>query len=345
MLLAQKNYLALGSGVIFPLFLALLSHYITSVIWVKNHGWSPMVIAMILGMLYGSTLRQYLPHTWTPGIQFCAKKILRLAIVLYGFRLTFQEVAQVGMHGFFLDLLMVALTMVLGALVGIKVFKLDRDLALLISSGAAICGAAAVLATEGVLKSEPYKATFAVITVVLFGTIAMFLYPCLQHLHFFGFNNVQYGVYTGATMYEVAQVVVAGAAVSPESSNIAMILKMTRVMLLAPMLLILSAYLTRVTTMLRVNKQDKRRSAYHNIPWFAVLFIIVVIFNSLDILPYHLMTSINHLDIFLLTMAMAALGIETNFSTVKKVGLKSLYFAFFLFIWLMSAGYLLQQLL
>ena len=333
------------NGIIFALLFALSSNYIASFEWVRNHGFSPLVIAIVLGMIYGSTLRRHLPHEWTSGIQFCAKKILRFAIVLYGFRLTFQEVYQVGLHGFTLDLAIVGLTMVMGVFIGVKVFKLDRDIAILISSGAAICGAAAVLATEGVLKSEPYKAAFAVITVVLFGTIGMFLYPFLQHMNYLGLNETQYGIYVGATIHEVAQVVVAGAAVSPEAGNIAVIVKMTRVMLLAPMLIVLGCYLSASCRGYRrsPNKTNMASSALKSIPWFAVMFIVVVGFNSLRLLPHSVLELINGIDTFLLTMAMAALGIETNFVKVKQIGLKPIYFALFLFAWLIGGGYLLNQ--
>lgn len=340
---AKENRHHTFNGIFFALLFALSSNYIANFAWIKNHGFSPLVIAIILGMIYGSTLRRHLPHEWTPGIQFCAKKILRFAIVLYGFRLTFQEVYQVGLHGFTLDLAIVILTMIIGAVVGVKLFKLDRDIAILISSGAAICGAAAVLATEGVLKSEPYKAAFAVITVVLFGTIGMFLYPILQHMNYLGLNETQYGIYVGATIHEVAQVVVAGAAISPEAGNIAVIVKMTRVMLLAPMLIALGFYLAHFTKTAHANEKNKLSSAFKSIPWFAVMFIVVVGLNSLQLLPHNILELINSIDTFLLTMAMAALGIETNFVKVKQIGFKPIYFACFLFAWLLAGGYLLNQ--
>lgn len=343
MLFAKENRHHTFNGIIFALLFALSSNYIASFDWVKSHGFSPLVIAIVLGMIYGSTLRTHLPHEWTPGIQFAAKKLLRIAIVFYGFRLSFQEVYQVGLHGFMLDGIIVALTMIIGTIVGVKLFKLDRDIAILISSGAAICGAAAVLATEGVLKSEPYKAAFAVITVVLFGTMGMFIYPFLQHMNYLGLDSTQYGIYAGATIHEVAQVVVAGSAVSPEAGNVAVIVKMTRVMMLAPMLIILGFFIASVAKNQHGVENNKFKIAFKSIPWFAVMFIVVVGFNSLHYLPKNLIEIINNLDTFLLTMAMAALGIETNFSKVKQIGLKPIYFAFFLFIWLMAGGYFINQ--
>lgn len=325
------------NGIFFTCLFAFSSYYLASLHWVAAKGFSPLVIAMVLGMVYGSTLRHHLPHKWTPGIQFIAKRILRLAIVFYGFRLTFQEVAAVGLDGCIFDLLIVSLTLVIGTWAGIKLFKLDRDTSILISSGAAICGAAAVLATEGVLKSEPYKAAIAVISVVLFGTIAMFLYPFMQHANCFGFDNTHYAIFAGATIHEVAQVLVAGSQVSTQAGNTAVIVKMTRVMLLAPALIVLGVWLARTA------KHKLQHKLSKTIPWFAVIFIGVVGFNSLNLLPREIVNVINQADTFLLTLAMAALGIETNLTKAKKIGLRPLYFSMFLFGWLMGGGYLLGK--
>lgn len=327
------------NGIFFTCLFALSSYYIASWHWVAAKGFSPLVIAVVLGMIYGSTLRHHLPQEWTPGIQFIAKRVLRFAIIFYGFRLSFQQVATVGLDGIILDLIIVSVTLFMGTWIGIKIFKLDRDTSLLISSGAAICGAAAVLATEGILKSEPHKAAIAVISVVIFGTLGMFLYPFMQSSGWFGLDNSQYAIFAGATIHEVAQVLVAGSEISAQTGNIAVIVKMTRVMLLAPALIVVGMWLVRTT-------QNKlQHNIFATIPWFAVLFICVVGFNSLDLLPEQLVNVINNVDTFLLTLAMAALGIETNFNKVVQIGLKPLYLSLFLFGWLMGGGLLLSKLL
>jgi len=114
-----------------------------------------------------------------PGIQFSAKTLLRTAIVFYGFRITFQEISEVGIEGLVVSIVMVATTFIIGTYVGIKYFKMDRNLAFLTASESSVCGAAAVLATEPITKSESYKSAIAVSTVVLYGTLAMFIYPVL----------------------------------------------------------------------------------------------------------------------------------------------------------------------
>ena len=324
------------SGIFFVALFAFSAMYIGEFHFVASLGISPLVVAILLGMLYGNTLRSRLPHEWTPGVQFSAKMILRAAIVFYGFRITFQQIYAVGIHALLLDIVIITTTILLAVFVGMKIFKLDRDSSILIGSGASICGAAAVLATEGTLKSESYKAAMAVATVVLFGTISMFLYPVLFKEGFFALTSEQYGILTGATVHVVAQVVVAGNAVSDAACSNAVIVKMARVMMLAPFLVIVGYVISKLSSSSGVKGKIL-------IPWFAVYFVVVAGFNSLTLLPASLVALINNIDTFMLAMAMAALGIETNFSKIKTVGMKPLYLAFILFLWLLFGGYALTK--
>lgn len=329
MTFSKENRSNTLSGLLFVALFALSSSYLAEINWIAQIGINSLVLAIIMGIIYSNTLRHRLPSLWVPGIHFSAKYLLRLAIILYGFRVTFQQIASVGVLGIALDIFVVSSTLLLGYWVGVKIFKLDRHLSLLISSGSAICGVAAVLALENVLESEAYKATVAVGTVVLFGSISMFLYPILQHAGVFGFTNYQYGIFTGASIHEVAQALVAGSNISSESGNIAVIVKMTRVLLLVPTLIILS--------FCEGSSSKPKKKTKISIPWFAVIFLLVIGFNSLNLLPISLIDTIYKFDIFLLTMAMAAIGMETNINKIKKVGLKPLYFATFLFGWLITS--------
>ena len=169
---------------------------------------------------------------------------MRTGIVLYGFKLTFQSVIDIGGSALALDLIVVTLTILLGAGLG-RLLKMDRDTALLTSIGSSICGAAAVLGAEPVVKSKPYKAAVAVSTVVIFGTLSMFLYPALHRAGILDLTPEQMGLFTGATLHEVAHVVGAGNAMGQAISDPAIIVKMIRVMMLAPVLVVLSIVLAR----------------------------------------------------------------------------------------------------
>jgi uncharacterized integral membrane protein (TIGR00698 family) len=298
----------------------------------KSVGISPLIVGIVLGMIFGNTFRSKLPSDWSPGIIYNTKIVLRAAIIFYGFRITFQQISGVGIEGLIADVIMLSTTFLLGSIVGIRVLKMDAETTFMCSSGAAICGAAAVLATEPVVKAESHKTSVSVATVVVFGTIAMFIYPILYKAGIFGFDFTQMGIYIGASVHEVAHVVGAGNAISNETAETAVIVKMARVMLLVPLLMALSYFVGK--------KGGNTGKTQIKIPWFAVGFIAVAAFNSLQWLPSSTVHSINVADTFLLTMAMTALGMETTVAKFKAVGGKPFLLAFILFIWLIVFGWI-----
>lgn len=165
-------------GILLMALFACAAFYIGEMNWVKALSLSPLVVGIILGMLYANSLRNNLPDTWVPGITFSSKRILRFGIILYGFKLSFQDVVAVGFPAIVIDAIVVVLTILLGVFVG-RLLKMDRSIALLTACGSAICGAAAVMGVDGAIRPKPYKTAVAVATVVIFGTLSMFLYPIL----------------------------------------------------------------------------------------------------------------------------------------------------------------------
>ena len=326
------------SGILFVALFSMSATYLADFELLKHLGISPLIVGIVLGMIYANTLRNKLPKEWVSGILFSTKTILRTGIVLYGFRITFQNIEAVGTSGIFTSVVIVASTFIIGYLVGTKILKLDKETTILTSAGSSICGAAAVLATEPVINAEPYKSAIAVSTVVVFGSIAMFLYPFLYKLGIIPLSPEAMGIYIGGTIHEVAHVVAAGNAVGIEAAKTAVIVKMIRVMLLAPFLVILGFWLVR-TTQHVAHKQKSKIT----IPWFAVFFIVVAGFNSFNLLSQALVSNINAIDTFLLTMAMTALGMETSVDKFKNVGMKPIYLATILFAWLMVGGFFIVK--
>ncbi|GAC1321458.1 MAG: YeiH family protein [Collimonas sp.] len=319
--------------------------------WLQAHGFSALTLAIVIGMLVGNLGYQQIAPVCAPGVNFSKQKLLRLGIILYGFRLTFQDIGHVGLSGVLIDALVLCSTFGIALLLGTRVFKLDRKTAMLIGAGSSICGAAAVMATEPVLRAQPAQVTVAVATVVVFGSLAIFLYPLLYqlnlHWHFLAASPLAFGIYTGSTVHEVAQVVAAARAISPDAANTAVIAKMVRVMMLAPFLMLLSAYLSKKTSVAKNENADstaKRGAGGLAIPWFAFGFVAVVAFNSMNLLPGTLVSHINDADNALLAMAMAALGISTHFSSLRTAGIKPLMFAAVLFGWLIVGGALINTL-
>ncbi|WP_333494504.1 YeiH family protein [Kluyvera sp. CHPC 1.251] len=318
--------------------LALTAVITGAAVWIGNIpavagvGMSALTLAILFGMVIGNTIYPKLWQSCDGGVLFAKQHLLRLGIILYGFRLTFSQIADVGVSGIVIDALTLCSTFTMACWLGQKVFGLDKHTSWLIGAGSSICGAAAVLATEPVVKAEASKVTVAVATVVIFGTLAIFIYPAMYPLLAHWFSPEAYGIYIGSTMHEVAQVVAAGHAVTPETENAAVIAKMLRVMMLAPFLLFMAA---RVKQLAPAGATEKSKIT---IPWFAIMFIVVTIFNSFHLLPNSVVQMLITLDTIMLAMAMAALGVTTHVSALKKAGAKPLMMALVLFIWLIVGG-------
>lgn len=314
---------------------------------------SPLIIGIVLGMIYANTLRMHLPNEWTSGIKFSSKTILRTAIIFYGFRLTLTDVISAGWSAVVVDLIIVSSVLLMGLLLG-RLLKLDTDTSILTASGSAICGAAAVLGTEPVLKADSSKTVVAVSTVVIFGTLSMFLYPLLYSAGIFKLSPHYMGIYTGSTLHEVAHVAGAGATMSvaahaPEIAGIATITKMIRVILLAPFLIILGAFVARR----KGSSTNGKRQI--SVPWFAIWFMVAIGVNTLfhyfatkggwDGGYNEVLTLVKGVDNFGLTMAMTALGCEAGIDKFKQAGAKPFILALLLFFWLIGIGYLLAKFL
>ena len=331
-------------GLILCSFLAIVSMQLGGLPSFAMNGLSALTIAILLGMLAGNTFYPHLGSKANAGIDFSKKNLLRLGIIFYGLRLTTQDIAAVGLAGVMTDAVIVCSTFGLAYVLGKRLFGLDEKTTILIGAGSSICGAAAVLATEPIVDGRTEQVTVAVATVVVFGTLAMFLYPALyvfnQHEPVILGNANQFGIYIGSTIHEVAQVVVAGNTIDSAAADTAVITKMVRVMMLAPFLVCLSVWLNKR----KINPQlEANSSSKIMIPWFAVFFIGVVIFNSLDLIPLSTQTFTTAIDTFLLAVAMSALGITTQISSIKKAGIRPLLLALILFIWLVIGGALINR--
>jgi uncharacterized integral membrane protein (TIGR00698 family) len=331
-------------GIGFIAIISILATLISQINAVSQLGISPLVMGIVIGIIFANTLHHTIPSSWESGITFSAKKILRFAIVFYGFRITFQEIGNVGLEGFLVSFIMLASTFILGTWIGTRFFKMEQDTSILTASGASVCGAAAVLATEPVVKAQEHKTAIAVSMVVLFGTISMFLYPILHTMGILDMTAKEFGIYVGGTIHEVAQVVAVPASVpglDQEAADTAVIVKMTRVIMIAPMLIVLGIWLSY-----QAQKSGSESTKVKLvIPWFAVYFILVAGFNSLNIVPTNIVNIINETDTFLLTMAMTALGIGTRFAKFKGLGLAPIYTALSMFIWLVVGGYFITKLI
>lgn len=327
--------------------ITLLSDWLGEWRWLQQSGISTLVVAITLGMVLGNTVYPRMAHVVTPGVVFSKQKLLRLGIIFFAIHLTLQDIRAAGSAVILIDLLMVLSTFGLALLIGRFLLKMDSTTVFLIGAGSSICGAAAVLATEPIVDARAEQVTIAVSTVVVFGTLATFLYPLLyqlnQHWQLLPTSAHVFGIYAGSTIHEVAQVVAAARSFGSEGTNVAVIAKMLRVMLLPIFLLSLSVHVVRRARSLHVSGNQTNSSANATlpavtIPWFAFIFVAMVGVNSVVTVPAEMARIISSLDATMLTIAMAALGLTTHRSAFRLAGKAPIILATVLFVWLVVGG-------
>ena len=323
--------------------ITLLAIALAKIEQVSEFGLSALPLAIVIGMLYGHFSVRIEDKRDQQFSTFCKQKLLRAGIVLFGFGLSLQQILAVGWQAVVIDLVVICTIFTVGTFVGIKVLKLHRDVAILTAAGSAICGAAAILATESVLKPKQEHITIAIATVVLFGTLAMFSYPFIYQL--VEMRDQSFGIYIGSTVHEVAQAVAAGQSINGETMQTAVVVKLIRVMMLAPFIIMLSSVLCRISNRNTSNSADKgakREKSVITIPWFVFGFMAAAMVNSVISLPESLKAVLSFASQFSLAMAMAALGAQTQWATIKAAGPKPLILALLLFIILIFGGFFLS---
>lgn len=274
---------------------------------------SALMIAIVLGMLVRNTVG--IPAACGPGIRFSLRRILRFAIVLLGFQLSARQIVEVGGKG----VLIVAVTLAaafffttwLGGRLGV-----DRKLAELIAAGTSICGASAVVATNSVTEGSDEDVAYAIAVVTLFGCASMLLYPVGSAL--IQMPAHAYGLWAGASIHETAQVLAAAFQGGAVSGQIATVSKLSRVMLLAPVVLTLG-WVTRRRD--GAGSFSGKKTAIP-VPLFLLGFIAAIGINSAAILPPSTTQLLVKTDQFLLALSLGAMGLETSFRKVREAGLK-----------------------
>jgi uncharacterized integral membrane protein (TIGR00698 family) len=271
-----------------------------------------MIVAIALGALVHNALGT--PLAAKPGVAFSLRWILRFAIILLGFQLTARQVMDVGATSFaVIAVSLIAcfiVTKPLGAALGV-----DAKLTELIAAGTSICGASAIIAANTITKAPEEDCAYAVACVTLCGMVAMVLYPFLPLL--LGLTAREYGLWTGASVHEVAQVVAASYQAGKEAGDYATITKLTRVIMLAPMMMALGALAAR-----RSNGSGEPGSA--PLPYFALGFIAAIAANStVDIAP-PAKDAIVAATTFLLALSLAAMGLATDVKKFAPKGARAL---------------------
>ncbi len=267
---------------------------------------SPLMLAIVLGALWRNLLG--VPAAATPGIAACIRLPLRAGIVLLGLQLTFGQLLDIGLVGAMVLVACVVLTFFFTLALG-RALKVDACLAQLIAAGTSICGASAVVAANSVVRARGEAVAYALGVITLCGTVVMLLFPLLGA--FAGLSDHAYGVWIGASVHEVAQAVAAAFAHGEAAGQYGTVSKLTRVLLLAPMVILLGQALARQAGVARADVP---------VPWFAFGFVGMVAVASSGLLPSPALGALAVVAQALLAAALAAVGLETDLRQIGAQG-------------------------
>jgi uncharacterized integral membrane protein (TIGR00698 family) len=292
---------------------------------------SPLVIAVVLGALTSNL--GWLPENCRVGLGFAARNLLRLGIVLLGLQLSFSQVRELGAPGLALVIVVVAATFTGTQWLGKKV-GLSPGLSLLVATGFSICGASAIAAMRPVSDADDDDMAYAIALVTICGTLAIFLLPVIGEL--IGFSGAQFGSWVGASVHDVAQTVATAASGNDDAQDAAIVVKLTRVMLLAP--LVAAVSFTRRQKLNRTSATDSKTQKAKLppiVPLFVVGFIAAISINSSFNLPSEFLSNVKWLEKSLLACALVGLGAGVDARKLRRVGSRPL--ALGLISWMLIA--------
>ena len=278
----------------------------------EHYGAPVMLFALLLGM--GLNFLS-IEGVCKLGIEFTSRTVLRLGIALLGMRITLDQITALGWQPVALVISLVVITISI-SIVAAKVLGFNRLFGMLTGGATAICGASAALALSASLPNHPQKekaTLFTVIGVSALSTLAMIVYPMIAR--WLDLPPQLAGVFLGATIHDVAQVVGAGYSMSTETGDTATVVKLMRVAMLLPVI-VCAAMITR---MQGVDSSGERPPL---LPWFAVAFFVLACINSTGWVPTIIQTSVNELSRWALIIAISALGMKTQLRELAKVGIK-----------------------
>ena len=274
----------------------------------------PVIGGPVLGILFGMILAfRKRPSLFKEGIDYTSKKLLQYSIILLGFDMNLFNVLKVGKQTLLLMAFTLTITFLAAFMAG-KLLKLDGNTKTLIGVGSAICGGSAIAATAPVINANEEEVARSISTIFLFNAIAAFLFPFLGHLLMM--SNESFGLWAGTAINDTSSVVAAGYSYSNEAGNLAVIVKLTRTLMIVPVTLFLAIYTSK-------KKVDNKKTDYSLVkifPWFVLGFITTAIMNTFINLPDGLSLFLAQSGKFIIVMAMAAIGLNTNLVKLVKNG-------------------------
>lgn len=281
------------------------------------------VFGITAGIIINNTTKLCLTLPVGKGIDFTAKKILQYSIIMMGFGFSAQTVIKTG-----LESLTVTLATIFTAFVSMfifsKILKTSYKLSNLIGVGTAICGGSAIAAVSPIIKADDQEISYAISTIFLFNVMAVFIFPFFGRL--LGMDEPTFGVWAGTAINDTSSVVAAAYTYGETAGDHATVVKLTRATLIVPIALIYAAI------EMRGNSRQAGVSLYKIFPWFILCFVLAAVFNSIAGIPESLSGTLKSISKFMITMALCAIGLKTDFRKILSSGVKPLLLGFMVWI-------------
>lgn len=283
----------------------------------------PIIGSPVLGILFGMILAFWKrPVIFDNGIKYTSKKLLQYSIILIGFDMDLFNVFKVGSQTLILMCFTLIAAFVTAFIAG-KLLKVDSKTATLIGVGTSICGGSAIAATAPVIHATDEDVAHSMSTIFLFNVVAAFLFPFLGHV--LGMNDDSFGMWVGTAVNDTSSVVAAGYTFSNAAGNLAVIVKLTRTLMIVPVTLILALYTSRKIT---GGHSGRSYSIAKIFPWFVLGFLAASVVNTYVPMPEDIGSSLAQVGKFLIVMAMASIGLNTNIVKLVRNGGKPILLGF-----------------
>lgn len=283
-----------------------------------------IIFSIILGIIISNAIK--LPDQYQPGIKFASKKILQYAIIVMGFTLNLRVVVEMGLSSLPITLTTITAALLTSLWLG-KVMNIGENIRTLIGVGTAICGGSAIAAASPIVDAKEDEVAFSLSTIFLFNIIAVFIFPIIGHT--IGLSDIGFGHFAGTAINDTSSVVAAGYAYSETAGDTATIIKLVRALMIIPVCLIL--------VMVQLKKSEKRAFSIKKVfPWFILYFFLASVVTLIINLPEAIISYIKMLSTFMISIAMAGIGLSVSIKQFRAIGIKPVLLG--ASVWFVVAG-------
>jgi uncharacterized integral membrane protein (TIGR00698 family) len=300
---------------------------------------SAVAIAIVLGIVLGNLIG--LPEACRAGTAFAVKRLLRLGIVLLGAQLSLAQVIHTGGRAVLVVALCIALAILVVRLIGVRMGLSDR-LGTLLGVGTSICGVSAIVATAPAIEAKQKETLIAVATITVFGLLAVVVYPIVGRL--LGVSDTFFGTWAGIAVNDTSQVLATGLIYSERAAEIAMVVKLTRNLFMAPVIVVLSSMYLASARPVGEGAARRRISLGTMIPGFVLGFVAMTVLNSLGALPQSVLDIAKPVSTWLIVIALAGVGLETDLTALRAIGPRPLYAGLCAATFMAAASFILIRL-